>query len=592
MLDKINSTNTNIIYSRYTTPYYYTYYLNCNNKEESVKELIFNIEEILHKLNISIENCHLLIQSLYYLLQNCNIVVKYNINNIGNNINYSVNFNYIIILSNNTVLQFNINTIEKFLQGNELLHYLSNLNIKQDIPNQAIFISNRKNIDTQLIKSHKNCIPQLSDTSLISYSNLRNNLFESLGKMRSNNINKGSTSIKKNRKSKEKMLLRKRESLHYCTDSDLFIAKKLENNKCKNIKLSNKCDNLRRKSLRKRRSSHTNFKRLNNEIISKYYFFQKEKEQINYLISKSCTFDEKADKELLQSEKVKLKKIFKGKYFKNLYQKINIFQNNLKDYCNIENYEFKSEQGCMSSKIRNFGIKNTKPLFNNPPLKKIIPIAQSNLSEKASNTLNTSKNISSKNISSELLKPKIEKPITHSKSDLNQSLEVLKVSSLSLIKKNNEESCIEKDVKLNPVNNIIEKSNVLSSNEVVSLENTNPMMTNTSSRRNKRTKHNRSSAVCLSSNDIKDILDESKHNEASSNNTNNDKSKTIRYEVSKEQLERRKLLSRDYYHPSLSTLNSTQFCYNEYYPSIRLPSIQRNSQLLQQQWINNRRLNV
>jgi len=608
MLDKINSSNTDIIYTRYfPTSSFYTYYLNNYNKEENVKELLFNIEEILHKLSIPIQNYHFLIQSLYYLLQNCNIVIKYDLNNfLGNNINCTINFNYIIILNNNTVFQFNINTIEKLLYGNELLPYLFNLSIKQEIPNQAIFLTNPKSIDLQLVKNYKINIPQLSNTSLISHSNLRNNLFESLGKMKSNRLSRRSSSVKKNRKSKEKMLLRKRESLHYCTDSDLFIAKKRENNKCKNNKLSNKSDNLeRRKSLIKNNNSHGSFKRLNNEIISKYYLFQKEKDQFNYLISQSCAIIENSDNLNIQTEKIKLKKFFNGKYFKNLYQRINIFQNNIKDYCSNEDYEFKSDQGHIYNKKWNFGVKNSKPLYIGQSIKKDTSnnssIGQNNLSEK-----NISIN-NSKSMPNELLKPKVDVPTTQTtpiniesqvnesnrslKSEFDQSIQILKETTLSVNVKSNEDNCSEKDNKSNSVN-IIEKSIVLPSNEVATLENANPVMNNSNTRRNRRTKHSRSSAVCLSSNDIKDILDESKHNETPSSNSANDKNKTIRYELSKEQLERKKLLSRDYYHPSLTTLNSTQFCYNEYYPSVRLPTIQRSSQFLQQQWINNRRLNV
>ncbi|ORX50645.1 hypothetical protein BCR36DRAFT_583230 [Piromyces finnis] len=392
------------------------------------------------------------------------------------------------------------------------------------------------------------------------------------------------------------MLLRKRESLHYFTDSELFIERKRENSKKSSMKNSSKGDNLTQKTYKRSNSNHGNFKRLNNEIISKYYLYQKKKEQLSNLINQSCEVIEKSDNQIFQPEKIK--KIFKGKYIKNLCQKINIFQNNLRDYCNNENYEFKLDQG---HKIWNFSLKSPKSISINQLCKK-----------KLSNNSSLSQNNSNEkpiNISNELLKSKVDiiptiqtTPINiefqinknnlYLKSELNKSLQALKRTTLSENKKNNEENYLEKDNKpsSNPVNNIIEKSSVLQSSEVASLENANPVITN--SRRNKRTKHNRSSAVCLSSNDIKGILNETKRNDTTPNNSEDKEQKSTHQKFSKEQLERRKLLSRDNYHPSLTTLNSTQFCYNKYYPSISLPSIQRSSQFLQQQWINNRRLNV
>ncbi|KAG4103511.1 hypothetical protein H8356DRAFT_928727 [Neocallimastix lanati (nom. inval.)] len=264
---------------------------------------------------------------------------------------------------------------------------------------------------------------------------------------------------------------------------------------------------------------------MNDELISKYYFYQEGLGHFKVLVNHSCLFTDNQMNLDGLSDKEKVKMFFKGKYFKNLYQKINVFQNNLRDYVNSENHEIKQDKN-----ISNNIVSTTQ----------ITAVNVENLPNITSNSNSEINNISTEQV------------------------------------------------------NLTSSAN--------------------SSKRNRRSKHNRSSAVCLSSNDIKGILEQTRKNEVPSNSNSmssytmerslNDSTKYQRgyiassSTISKDSMERRKLLSRDYYHPTLSTLSSTPFCYSDYYPTIRLPLMPRSSsfystkQQTHQPWINPSKLNV
>jgi len=445
-------------------------------------------------------------------------------------------------------------------------------------------------------------------------------------------------------------MLIKRKSRHLSTDYDRFLAKKRENDMGKSLKyLSYNNGTL------KRNTSHGQIKRLNNGILSKYSFYQKDKVQFKFLINQS-NLDSQNDTSVL-TEKIRLKTIFNGKYFKNLYQKINHLQNNLRDYVNNESKEIKSEQDCICNKLLNFGFKSTKSnTFSYPWNFSQINRKNINLNEKSSlkdvisnsNNESDSKSSQTNNIINSKVKPIVPSPKIKTadtvvnpvnveskseecaskdlKTELNETVKKLKESSWKLQNKkvNNDdsydkqnlekstdiESSIKVDKKLSKdvssTNDIIEKTIILPATEIVPSENSSSI--SLSSKKNRRVRHTRSSAVCLSSNDIKGILDQTKKNDdtqlskyetsSSSYSLESRLNDTKKYEgncrrevlQTNESLERKKLLSRDNYQPSLTTLNSTQFCYNNHYPTIRIPFIPRSSQTTtQQSWNNCRR---
>lgn len=720
--------------SKFQNSFYY-YILKINN-EMQIQELLKELINIIQQTNS--QNCHLIMQTLYYILQRSNIIIKYNYNPnqvytlsdiISSNLS---NFNYLFILNKQIMFQFNYRTLEDLLKNENKLQYITyKLNLNQNIPNQAIFISYNK-YEILLLKSKLNRNEEtrkICDGSvIIQNDNLfkSNNPFKLLNNKRNANVNKRTLSIKNNRKINE-TILRKKESIHNITNNDSFITKKKEGNKGKTLKYLNK-KNLNIKGLKvKRGSIHGNLKKLNNEFISKYYFYQEGMGQFKILVNHSCLFMENHMNLDGLSDKEKVKMFFKGKYFKNLYQKINVFQNNLRDYVNNENHEIKHDQNTLSSKLLTIGLKNSKS-FNNlqmdyPSLNKIntlnLSLSQSNLSEKntvrnitlksnkitkttsksdnndsndnninnylysksssrTDNTLNLSDTnlLNTKYLSldanastTQITTINVENlPNNKYSTEFNQSIKSLKDTTDNQNTKENLKENLKENPKENhhntgnsfsnkqtsnidkeaidfkdnnndlkskfnqnfsSQNNLIEKTNIISSNEIVtpsitsnsnseinniSSEQVNLTSSANSSKRNRRSKHNRSSAVCLSSNDIKGILEQTKKNEVPSNSNSmssyamerslNDSTKyhrgyiTTNPTISKDSIERRKLLSRDYYHPTLSTLSSTPFCYSDYYPTIRLPLMPRSSsfystrQQTQQPWINPSKLNA
>jgi len=553
-----------------------------------------------------------------------------------------------------------------------------------------------------------------------------------LVKKNNGSLNKRTYTIKKNRKIRERNLLKKKESLHNISSGDSSIAKKKGvNNKMSLSYLYNKNINMKKGGIKKY-SFHSNFKRLNNKIVSKYYLYQKGKKQFKIFINNYSLMEDQVNFNSL-SDKEKVKNFFKGKYFKNFYQKINYFQNNLREYVNNENNEAKQDHNCFCNKILNINFKNSKSKqsgyqFNKKNNSFSSSLSQTNLSENRSNETNfldsiksdhnqvsiiensnkinddTPSNLSISYISfnSTSLSPKVvaASAVTTTinvensqysnnkfKVELNQSIKYLKNSTKyqnqnfgNKITEKKESKNIKKDVIINNENidnnnnitntnstttttttttnnnnnknninnnnhsieslrkqsinksstskDVIEKSIVLPSSEVIkpslptnsdSIINSNSLekeinsISNTSLKRNRKSKHSRSSAVCLSSSDIKGILDQTKKEEISSNQSikssrtvERNLNDSIKYQkgffntsISKDSLERRKLLSRNNYHPSLVTLSTTQFCYSDYCPSIRLPLMPRSSsfysarpQLKQQPWINHNKLNV
>jgi len=115
-------------------------------------------------------------------------------------------------------------------------------------------------------------------------------------------------------------MLIKRKSRYLSTDSDHFLVKRRESDRGKNLKYlsHNNCTI-------KRSTSHGQIKRLNSGIFSKYSLYQKDKVQFKILVNQS-NLDGKNDTSTVLTEKVKLKTIFNGKCFKNLYQKSIIFK--------------------------------------------------------------------------------------------------------------------------------------------------------------------------------------------------------------------------------------------------------------------------
>jgi len=435
-------------------------------------------------------------------------------------------------------------------------------------------------------------------------------------------------------------MLIKRKSRHLSTDSDRFLTKKRENGMGKSLKyLSHNNGTM------KRNTTHGQIKRLNNGFFSKYSLSKKDKVQFKFLINQSNLKGQNESTSVL-TEKIKLKTIFNGKYFKNLYQKINHIQNNLRDYVYNESKEIKSEQE-ICNKLLNFGFKNTKlntlnnswnfsqinkkniNLDEKSNLRDVIPNSKKDSDSKSSHT----NNLSNTSIKPIIPSPKIKAADTvispvnveskseecaskDLKTDLSQTFKKLNESSSKPQNKkvNNDDSCdkynLEKntDVKNNSkidreqskevssTNDIIEKTIVLQETEVIPSENSGtPDLSN--NKRNRRGRHTRSSAVCLSSVEIKGILDQSKKNKdslSSKSELESSLNDTIKYEgncrreilLTNESQEKKKLLCRDNYQPSLTTLNSTQFCY---YPAIQIPFIPRSSQKAQQSCNNNRR---
>jgi len=438
-------------------------------------------------------------------------------------------------------------------------------------------------------------------------------------------------------------MLIKRKSRHLSTDTDRFLTKKRENGMGKNLKYLSHSN-----STIKRNTSHGQIKRLNNGIFSKYSLSNKDKVQFKFLINQSNLKGQNESTSVL-TEKIKLKTIFNSKYFKNLYQKINHIQNNLRDYVYNESKELKPEQD-ICNKLLNFGFKNTKSNtlnnswnFSQINKKNISLNEKSNHRDVIPNSKNDSDSKSShtNNLSNTSIKPIIPSPKIKAtntvispvnveskseectskdlKTDLSQSVKKLNESSSKLQNKkvNNDDSCdkfnLEKNTddknnskidrvqskEVSSTNVIIEKTIVLPETEVVPSENSGaPDLSN--NKKNRKGRHTRSSAVCLSSNEIKGILDQSKKNKDSLSSKSKPEGKlndTVKFEgscqrealLTNESLERKKLLFRDNYQPSLTTLNSTQFCYNNHFPTIRIPYIPRSSQTTQQSCNNSRR---
>ncbi|KAL6600672.1 hypothetical protein U3516DRAFT_911700 [Neocallimastix sp. 'constans'] len=724
--------------SKFQNPSYY-YVFKINN-EIQIQELLKELVNIIQQTNS--QNYQLLIQTLYYILRRSNMIVKYNYKPnkvyLSSDIKRSdlADFNYLFILNKQILFKLNYNTFEELLKNNNKLQFITYyLNLNQYIPDQAIYTSNNK-YELLLVRSKLNrneetkkiCYDPIIQNDNLSKSN---NPFKLLNNKSISNINQRTLSIKNNRKIKETKILRKKESIHNITNNDSFITKKKEGNKGKALKYLKK-KNLSIKGLNiKRGTIHGNLKKMNDELISKYYFYQEGLGHFKVLVNHSCLFTDNQMNLDGLSDKEKVKMFFKGKYFKNLYQKINVFQNNLRDYVNSENHEIKQDKNISSNKILTIGLKNSKS-FNNlqmdyPSLKKIntlnLSLSQSNLSEKntirnitlksnnttkattknndnndnnnnnnenninylnsksSSRTGNTN-NLSDTNLlntkylsldnivsTTQITAVNVENlPNSKYSTEFNQSIKSLKDSTENRISKENPKEKTKENPKENQhntvntptnkqtrnidkevfdfnnnnndlkskfnqefssQNNLIEKTNIISSNEIVSpsvTSNSNSEINNisteqvnltssaNSSKRNRRSKHNRSSAVCLSSNDIKGILEQTRKNEVPSNSNSmssytmerslNDSTKYQRgyiassSTISKDSMERRKLLSRDYYHPTLSTLSSTPFCYSDYYPTIRLPLMPRSSsfystkQQTHQPWINPSKLNV
>jgi len=278
--------------SKFQNSFYY-YILKINN-EMQIQELLKELINIIQQANS--QNCHLIMQTLYYILQRSNIIIKYNYNPnqvytlsdiISSNLS---NFNYLFILNKQIMFQFNYRTLEDLLKNENKLQYITyKLNLNQNIPNQAIFISYNK-YEILLLKSKLNRNEEtrkICDGSvIIQNDNLfkSNNPFKLLNNKRNANVNKRTLSIKNNRKINE-TILRKKESIHNITNNDSFITKKKEGNKGKTLKYLNK-KNLNIKGLKvKRGSIHGNLKKLNNEFISKYYFYQEGMGQFKILES-------------------------------------------------------------------------------------------------------------------------------------------------------------------------------------------------------------------------------------------------------------------------------------------------------------------
>ncbi len=153
--------------------------------------------------------------------------------------------------------------------------------------------------------------------------------------------------------------------------------------------------------------------------------------------------------------------------------------------------------------------------------------------------------------------------------------------------------------------NSTEKINVLPETKFNTTESSS-VMNSCNAKKSRRAKHTRSSAVCLSSNDIKGIwsqskkIDNSQSSKCESSTSNyileSSLNDSIKYEgncrheilLTNESLERKKLLSRNNYLPSLTTLNSTQFCYNDHYPTVSIPFFQRSSKVVHS-WNNLRK---
>ncbi|ORX80930.1 hypothetical protein BCR32DRAFT_293571 [Anaeromyces robustus] len=686
-----------------------TYSLKSYNKETTIQDLLLDFVNIIYCNNYQRCNNYqkrdILLKFLYHILQKTNFILKFNFK-IDKNLKFNAipntNCNYLFILNDNTILQFNFNFIEKLLTNEKKLSFLYYyLNLNQDIINNnfsynnhfdfllrnqnsyQVGANNQKIFNTSLYVHTNN----MCTKTIANLSNLSNNLFKSFN---TKNSNERVISIKNNRKNKEEFFMNKRKSFH----SDINFSNV-------NIKKINS----------KRNRFHSNFKKLNYEISSKYHLYQKEKEQFKSIISQAYSMMDKSNDNIYLSDKDKVKKFFKGKYFKNLYQKLNLLQNNLRDYVNNENYDFKSEQGHFCEKF--LGLKNIKPIncnmsqqchLNHIDNKKntlttTTSLAPFNLSEKSINkdivNINQTKfnNISNESNSTNLsvfhfslkpycLSPKVTSAVTITttiniesqtnnnnnkdiKEEFNHSIQILKDSTQFQCISNNDlnhnktlvENGIVDEVNNNNLNHseknsvneiitsyndtrdvhnnkeksfqtsnvdVIEKSMELSSKEIFNTSFTNnsnnlllksDVSTNNESvkdiksssnvKKNRRSKHNRSSAVCLSSNDIKGILKQTKKEDInckpippSKRNLN----ESIKYHENnnvsysnKEYSERRKLLSRNCHHPSLNIINTSQFCYNDYYPSVRLPFNPRNPsfyQQQQQQWINRRRLNV
>jgi len=443
-------------------------------------------------------------------------------------------------------------------------------------------------------------------------------------------------------------MLIKRKSRYLSTDSDHFLIKRRESDRGKNLKyLSHNNGTI------KRSTSHGQIKRLNSGIFSKYSLYQKDKVQFKILVNQS-NLDGKDDTSTVLTEKVKLKTIFNGKCFKNLYQKINHIQNNLREYVNNESQELKLEQNHICNKLLNFGLKNTKSNTFYCPWNFSQLGEKSNLRDIIfnSNCKSDSKSLQSSNLSTTessikpiALSPKIATVDTETKSisvetkskecsskelktEISQTDKEIKESSLKTQNKeiNSDEpqndssefaKSTDKEVSSKIVENhsnessstcdIAEKTNVIPEVKTNVTENGSIISPPCNTKKNRRAKHTRSSAVCLSSNDIKGILGQSKKfddsqsskRETSSSNYVLERSlnDSIKYEgnchrealLTNESLERKKLLSRNNYQPSLTTLNSTQFCYNDHFPTVRIPFMQRNSQTVQQSWNNYRR---
>jgi len=396
-------------------------------------------------------------------------------------------------------------------------------------------------------------------------------------------------------------MLIKRKSRHLSTDTDRFLTKKRENGMGKNLKYLSHSN-----STIKRNTSHGQIKRLNNGIFSKYSLSNKDKVQFKFLINQSNLKGQNESTSVL-TEKIKLKTIFNSKYFKNLYQKINHIQNNLRDYVYNESKELKPEQD-ICNKLLNFGFKNTKSNtlnnswnFSQINKKNISLNEKSNHRDVIPNSKNDSDSKSShtNNLSNTSIKPIIPSPKIKAtntvispvnveskseectskdlKTDLSQSVKKLNESSSKLQNKkvNNDDSCdkfnLEKNTddknnskidrvqskEVSSTNVIIEKTIVLPETEVVPSENSGaPDLSN--NKKNRKGRHTRSSAVCLSSNEIKGILDQSKKNKDSLSSKSKPEGKlndTVKFEgscqrealLTNESLERKKLLFRDNY---------------------------------------------
>eukprot|EP00833_Pecoramyces_ruminatium_P018140 jgi/Orpsp1_1/1192172/evm.model.d7180000091076.1 len=240
------------ISSNYKPTIFYYNKLRNNNKENQVQEILFELVDIINSSYNQTQDYHILIQVLYNILQNSNILIKCNFNtsfifhNIPkfldqtNIIKLSTTYNYLFIMNNKIILQFNNNIIENLLKDNEKLKYLlCHLNLVQDIPNQALYISNDR-LDSNLIK--KNMLKSVKDKKLIDYPvlihniNLSNNInpFKSLDK-RNESLRKRKFSIKKNRKINGRKLLEKKEKFYNMYSNNYFIAKKKEINKGKTL---------------------------------------------------------------------------------------------------------------------------------------------------------------------------------------------------------------------------------------------------------------------------------------------------------------------------------------------------------------------